>query len=99
MTQQVGNGLVETVIAAGEARVNITVNGMNADMAQLVNRDASDADIRRWATEAVRTGSVPGIPADPTASFEDFVIDRYPPHEGRDHHMLALRPKVPFGAP
>ena len=98
MTQAQGPGLVEQVIAASEARVNITWNGSNGDLEATVNRDATDGDIKQWVAEAIRSGSVPGIPADPAVDLTDFVIDRFGPTEARPYALLVTRPKVPFGA-
>ncbi len=85
-------------IGEREARVNITYAGGNGDLPDPVSIDASDGDIRQWITEAVRGGGIPGIPATPNADFRDFVVDRFPPNEVRPHHLISIRPKVPFGA-
>jgi len=79
-----------------EARLNITYSGSNGDLADPVFFDASDADVKAWATEAVRNGSVPGIPADAAADFTDFVIDRFSANEEQPNRLF-LRPKTPFG--
>lgn len=79
-----------------EARVNVTWKGQNADLPDPVNYDASEADVKRWITEAVHNG-VPGIEADPRADFTDFVVDRYPPNEQRPYNLIQIRPKTPFG--
>jgi hypothetical protein len=62
-----------------------------------VSYDATDEQIKTWATEAVRNGNVPGIQADPNASFLDFVVDRFPATEELPARLF-LRPKTPFGA-
>jgi hypothetical protein len=80
-----------------EARVNVTHGGWNGDLPAPVMRQATDADIKAWVTEAVRTGGVPGIPADPNADFTDFVIDRHGPNEVRTWSAYFVRPKTPFG--
>lgn len=64
---------------------------------RMMGRHASDADIRRWVTEAVRGGGVPGIRADAGADFGDFVIDRFGPSETRAFSLVQVRPKTPFG--
>jgi len=89
--------MVAEVMEADMARLNVTYNGANGDLPDPVTRDASDADIKRWATEAVRAGSVPGIPADPNADFTDFVVDRFPANEAVPVARCMLRPKTPFG--
>jgi len=89
--------MVDQIVQIGEARVNVTINGQNGDLLDTVNRDASDIDIKRWVTEAVRTGSVPGITADPDANFNDFVVDRFDANEVRPFALISVRPKTPFG--
>jgi hypothetical protein len=85
------------VIAANEARVNVTWKGQNGDLPDTVARDSNDADVRQWVTEAVRTGGIPGINADARADFSDFVIDRFAPNDARPYNLIQVRPKVPFG--
>lgn len=82
---------------AHEASLNITVNGMNGDLPDPVSFDATDGDIKGWATEAVGDGGVPGIEAVPDADFTDFVVDRFAASEDRPTNRLMLRPKTPFG--
>lgn len=83
-------------IAADQARINITHGGHNGDLPDPVSYDATDADIKAWVTEAVRGGSVPGIPAAPNANFADFVVDRFPA-TGDLPNRISIRPKTPFG--
>lgn len=80
-----------------EARLNITWQGANGDLPDLMLTDSSDAEVKAAALEAVRTGGVPGIPADPNADFRDFVVDRFPPSEAHPYSKIMLRPKTPFG--
>lgn len=79
-----------------DARLNITVNGQNGDLPDFVAFDASDLQIKTWATEAVAGGGIPGIDAVPGVSFENYVVDRFP---ARDDQVarLMLRPKTAFG--
>ena len=84
-------------IAANEARVNVTWAGQNGDLPDPVSNDATDGDVRQWVTEAVQTGGVPGIPADPNANFHDFVVDRFAANEQRPWNLISIRPKTPFG--
>lgn len=79
-----------------DADLNITYSGENGDLPDPVNFDATDGDIKQWATEAVRNGSVPGIAASPNADFTDFVVDRFAA-TGTLGARLSLRPKTPFG--
>jgi len=81
-----------------DARLNVTSGGQNGDYPDPVSFDATDGDVKQIATEAVRTGYIPGIDADPRADFRDFVVDRFPAR-GDLPNRLILRPKTPFGAP
>lgn len=81
-----------------QARLNITYAGQNGDFIDPVPLDASDAVIRQWVEEALHSGSIPGIPATPSASLADFVVDRFAPNETRDHALIQIRPKTAFGA-
>ena len=79
------------------ARLNITFAGENGDLPDPVSFDAADGDIKGWATEAVRNGDVPGIPANHGADFTDYVVDRFNANAERDYNLIQLRPKTPFG--
>ena len=80
-----------------EARVNVTFGGKNGDLRDPVMFQSTDADLKTWVTEAVRTGGVPGIDAAPDADFSDFVVDRFTATEARPYNLVQLRPKTPFG--
>lgn len=90
--------MVDTNIAANEAIVNVTWAGNNGDLRDPVSFDATEADIRAWVTEAVRTGGVANIAADPNANFQDFIVDRYASTNETPYNRIFLRPKTPFGA-
>lgn len=85
-------------IKAYEARVNVTWMGQNGDLPDPVSFDAPDAQVRRWVTEAVRSGNVPGIRTDGRAVFHDFVVDRFGATATRPYNLIQIRPKTPFGA-
>jgi len=85
-----------TAIRDDEAKVNITFAGQQGDLPDPVSRDATDEQVREWVTEAVRAGGVPGIDADPSASFQDFVVDRFDAKDGMPSR-ISVRPKTPFG--
>ena len=87
---------MDQVMQPGEARLNITIAGFNGDLPDPVAYDASDADVKQWATEAVRAG-IPGIPAQANPDFTDFVVDRFPASDVRPFPLVMLRPKTPFG--
>ena len=84
-------------LAQREARLNITYNGENGDLPDMVLFDSTDGDVKSWASEAVAGGSVPGIPADDNVDFTDFVVDRFEAKVDRPTALIALRPKTPFG--
>lgn len=84
-------------IQDNEARVNVTWQGQNGDLPDPVSFDATNGDVLQWITEAVRGGDVPGITADPSADFSDFVVDRFSATEARPYNLIQVRPKTPFG--
>ena len=78
-----------------QATLNITWAGQNGDLPNPIAFDAPDADIRRWAAEAVRAG-IPGISADAGVSFRDFVVERFSATHDLPNRVV-LRPETPFG--
>jgi len=80
------------------AILNITYQGHSADYQLAIDYHASDGDIRRIATEVVRSGSVRGlhVPHLTDDAFQGFVVDRLRGPDGQQR--IYLRPKVPFGA-
>ncbi|MBS2031899.1 MAG: hypothetical protein JST54_28640 [Deltaproteobacteria bacterium] len=80
------------------ATLNITYNGMSADVPMELETRVTDHDIRRIAVEVVRSGGVPGLHLANLAenAFDHFVVDRFVSPQGADR--IYLRPKVPFGA-
>ncbi|MEM6930885.1 MAG: hypothetical protein AAF602_28380 [Myxococcota bacterium] len=84
-------------IDAGQARLNLTWNGQNGDLPDPVPYDASDAQLRAMALEALRNGDIPGIHIDRGARLDDFVVDRFGPTATMPWHRIFVRPKTPFG--
>ena len=80
-----------------EARVNVTYGGANGDLPDPVFFDSTDADIKAMVAEAIRSGSIPGIPHRQDATLEDFVVDRFRANEQRPYPLVQIRPKTPFG--
>ncbi|ATB46025.1 hypothetical protein [Corallococcus macrosporus] len=80
------------------ATLNITYDGMSADVPVELDGPVPDADIRRIATELVRSGGVPGLHLSQLRddAFAHFVVDRL--RGARGEERIYLRPKVPFGA-
>jgi hypothetical protein len=85
-----------TNINENDARVNVTFAGLNGDLPDPVLYTASDADIKEWASEAIRGGNIPGITAQ-EADLRDFVVDRFEANEARPWRAIFIRPKTPFG--
>ncbi len=84
-------------IGNDEARLNITWGGQNGDLPDPIRLDSADGDVKQFAQEAVRGGSVPGIPLDANANFANYIVDRFPPNEQRPYNTIFLRPKTEFG--
>ncbi|MEM9454205.1 MAG: hypothetical protein AAGF11_08490 [Myxococcota bacterium] len=80
------------------ARLNITWNGQNGDLPDPVSWHASDKEILRWATEAVQSGSVPGITKTGHVRMHTFVVDRFPANKEIREDRIYVRPRTPFGA-
>jgi hypothetical protein len=85
-------------LANTEARVNLTWNGQNSDLPNPVYVDTPDSDIKNWLAEAVRNGDMPGMSLDLNVDLENYVVDRFQPTEERPWHLIAVRPKTPFGS-
>jgi hypothetical protein len=84
------------VVREPNARLNVTINGQNGDLPDPVSFDATEGDIRQVAAEAIQTGYIPGIDADPNVDLTDFVVDRFQATEELPPRLM-LRPKTPFG--
>jgi len=86
------------MIQAHEAKVSITHRGQNFDLPDPVHVRATDGDIRAWATEAIRAGTIPGVVADPRVNLTGYVVDRFDPLPGqRDYNLIQVRPKTAYG--
>ena len=89
--------IIANVIGPDQARLGVTWNGQYGELPDTVFYNSPDADIRQFATEAVRAGSIPGIASDPNVDFTDFVVERFTATETRPYSILQVRPKTPFG--
>jgi hypothetical protein len=83
-------------IQAGMAKLNITWHGANGDLPDPIAYDSTDLAVKQAAAEAVRTGYIPGIQADPNVDFTDFVVDRFAATNDLPDRLF-LRAKTPFG--
>lgn len=77
------------------ARVNVTWDGGNGDLPEMVPYDATDAQIKAWATESITNG-VPGLPADPNVDLTDFKVYRFDATDDLPNRLF-VSPKTPFG--
>ena len=84
-------------LRSDEAILNITWDGQNGDLGEPISYSSSDSDIKAWASEAIRGGSVSGIRSDGYVDFEGFIVDRYRANEDKPYNSVFLRPKTPFG--
>lgn len=84
-------------LMAHEARVNITYNGRNGDLAEPVPFDASDRQIKEWVREAVTGGSIPGVAVRGRVDLSHFVVDRFRSNGTTPYNRIFLRPSTPFG--
>jgi len=80
-----------------QARLNITFGGQNGDLPDPVSYDLSDQTIKTMVEEAIRTGSVPGIPNTEGVDLTDFKVDRFEPTAVRPYRLISVRPKTAFG--
>ncbi|MDY7229199.1 hypothetical protein [Hyalangium rubrum] len=80
------------------ATLNITYNGMSADLPMELDGHVADVDVRRIAVEVVRSGGMPGMHLAHLRddAFQNYVVDRFRGPSGDER--IYLRPKVPFGA-
>jgi hypothetical protein len=85
------------VIQEHQAKVEVTWKGQHGDLPDPVSRDATEGDVKAWVSEAIRTGGVDGINADPAVNLQNFVIERFGPAGTRLHHLITVRPKAEFG--
>jgi len=85
-------------LRAYEARLNITWAGQNGDLTDAVPFDASDAELKAMAIEAVNGGSVTGLTPDRNMNLDGFVVDRFQATEGTPYNRIFVRPKTPFGS-
>ena len=91
------------MIEPHEALVNVTYkDGVNFDLRDPVHYGATEGDIKTMVAEAIRTGSVPGVAADPRVDLTSFAIERVdrpadPAPGQREHNMILLRPKTAYG--
>lgn len=72
----------------------ITLDGETGQLADPINYDTPDDEVKRVASEAV-SGGLQGITAQ-QEDFADFIVDRVPAKDGLPDR-INLRPKTAFG--
>lgn len=78
------------------AQLIIALDGELGECPDLIPYDAPEADIKRWATEAVAGGTIPGIdPQD--VDFTNFTVQRLPAKDGLPDRVM-IRPKTEVGS-
>ncbi len=90
------------MIQVHEARVNTTTNRQNFERPDPVHYQAGDGDTKGGAAEAIRTGSIPGVAADPNVNLQNYMVDRFdapaaPAAGQRDYNLIQVRPKTAYG--
>lgn len=75
------------------AQLEVTWAGHRGELTEPVPFDATELELKGMAWQAIVEGRVPGIPADPAADLDGFVVDRI---DG-DVPRVSIRPKTPFG--
>lgn len=78
-----------------EARFNITHDGKNGDFVEPVPFDASEAQLKAMASEAIRAGLLGDVRG--RVNLAGYVIDRFPASALLPINRIFLRPKTPFG--
>ena len=82
-------------VEAGMAQLVIYLGGELGESPDLIPYDSPDADVKRWATEAVEGGSIPGIDQQ-DIDFSDYVVARVPAKGGHPDRVM-VRPKTEVG--
>jgi hypothetical protein len=91
------------MIEPHEALVNVTYrDGINFDLPDPVQYAATEGEIKGMVAEAIRTGSVANVAADPNVDLANFRMERVdkptlPGPNQREHNMILLRPKTAYG--
>lgn len=85
-------------IPADHAILNCTWKNGNGELKDPIFKDLTDSDIKMLASEAIRSGDVPGITPDSDVDFTNFVIDRFDATPQSPLNKIFLRAKTPFGS-
>lgn len=92
------DAIVPVVMPVNAAKLNVTWGGQNGDLPDPVPYDATEADLKVMAAEAITSGYIPGIGADANVNLGDFIVDRYAATDEIPFARVFIRPKTPFGA-
>ena len=89
------NAPLEHLLRPYEARLNITHEGRNGDYVEPVPFDASDAELKRMAADAIGAGLLGD--GHGRVDLRDYVVDRFGATERLPVNRIFIRPKTPFG--
>ena len=92
-----GEALAAPLFGPGQARLNITWARQNGELPDPILYESADGDVKAMAAEAIRNGDIPGIAADPTVDFTDFMVDRFRATDEVPRDRVFLRAKTAFG--
>lgn len=84
-----------TAIGAHEAVLTITYDGEQGELPDPILYDSSEADIIRWATEAVR-GGIPGIAPRLDPDLDGYRVQRFAATDEVPNRVVC-RPKTEYG--
>jgi len=86
------------LILQGDERMAVLIVALDGELGEspdLVPFDASDEDVKRWATEAVAGGSIPGVDAQ-QIDFTNYKVRRLDAKDGLPDRLM-VRPKTEVG--
>jgi len=89
----------DDILASDERMAVLTValDGELGESPDTIPFDASDEEIKRWATEAISGGTIPGIDAQ-EVDFTNYTVRRLPAKDGLPDRVF-VRPKTEVGGP
>lgn len=86
------------IILGGQERMAMLVVALDGELGEspdLVPYDAPDDDIKRWATEAIAGGTIPGVDAQ-DVDLTNFKVRRLASKDGLPDRVM-VRPKTEVG--
>ena len=80
------------------AIVSVTWQGAHGALPDSIAAQTPTLEVLMMLEEAIRTGGIPGIPADLRVDLTDYTIDRPQVAGGDSPQRLIARPKTDYGA-